>query len=97
MTRKEAIEILRPEDISSQHTGGVYGCPCGSIYYHGRHFYFDNKSPVCLKVCSGSVIDCTKCWNKKLSIEESASLLSAVGEDVIRAYLKRKRNEPVQK
>ena len=97
MTRKEAIEILKPEHISESCTAGVYGCPCGTIFYQGRYFYFDNAAPECFHARPSALVDCTKCWNKKLSIEESASLLSAVGEDVVRAYLRKKRNEPVQK
>ena len=97
MTRKEAIEILKPEHISESCTAGVYGCPCGTIFYQGRYFYFDNAAPECFHARPSVLVDCTKCWNKKLSIEESASLLSAVGEDVIREYLRKKRNEPVQK
>lgn len=92
MTRREAIEILRPEHISEEFTAGVFGCPCGSIYYEGRYFYFDNKVAPCFKARPSALVDCAKCWNKKLSIEESASLLSAAGVEVVRAYLRRKRN-----
>lgn len=91
MTRKEAIEILNPCRLSDDYTGGVYGCPCGKVLYKNRYFYFDMKI---VEACPG---DCTRCWDEKLSIGESTSLLSAVGEDVIRAYLRKKRNEPVQK
>ena len=92
MTRKEAIEILRPEHISDDFTAGVFGCPCGSIYFQGRYFYFDNKIAPCFEARPSTLVDCAKCWDKKLSIEESASLISAVGEDVVRDYLRRKRN-----
>ena len=92
MTRKEAIEILRPEYLSKWYTGRVYGCPCGSVFSHGRCFHFDKE--IEFFICCG---DCNACWNEKLSIEESASLLSVVGEDVIRDYLRKNRHEPVQK
>lgn len=85
MTRKEAIEILRPDYLSVKYTGGVYGCPCGSVLSHGTHFHFDD---VVSSYCCGN---CTQCWDEKLSIEESSSLLSVVGEDVIRDYLRKKR------
>ena len=96
MTRKEAIEILRPEDISEKCTAGVFGCPCGTIFYHGRDFYFDNELPECYYAEPGALVDCSMCWDQKLSIKESASLISAVGEDVVRAYLRRKK-DAVQK
>ena len=85
MTRREAIDILRPDRLSGDCTGGVYGCPCGSVVFHGLHFYFDDKVAVCRHS------SCEKCWNEKLSIQESAALLSVVGEDVIRDYLRKKR------
>lgn len=88
MTRKEVIKILRPKLLSEDYTGGVYGCPCGNVFYNGRNFYFDNN------VCMGN---CTRCWNEKLSIRESASFLSAVGVEVVRAYMRAKKNESVQK
>ena len=91
MTRREAIEILKPERLSDDYTGGVYGCPCGKLLYNDRYFYFDMKI---VEVCPGN---CTRCWDEKLSIQESAALLSAAGVDVIREYLRKKRNEPVQK
>lgn len=91
MTRKEAIEILKPERINESCTAGVFGCPCGKVSYRGLNFYFD------MQTCSFCCGDCTRCWNEKLSIKESANLLSVVGDDVIRAYLRKKRNEPVQK
>ena len=94
MTRREAIEILRPDNLSVKYTGGVYGCPCGSVAYHGHFFHFDDAVS---SYCCGN---CTQCWSEKLSLEESASLLSVVGEDVIREYLKKKRGAeygPIQK
>ena len=91
MTRKEAVEILSPFRISEDCTGGVFGCPCGKVLYKERFFYFDMKT---VEACPG---DCTRCWNEKLSIKESASLLAAVGAEAVRAYLRKKRNEPVQK
>lgn len=85
MTRKEAIKILFPSHVSEEYTGGVYGCPCGKVLYDERYFYFDMKI---VEACPG---DCTRCWDEKLSIQESASLLSAVGVDVIHAYLREKK------
>ena len=85
MTRKEAIKILSPDRLSADCSGGVSGCPCGKVLYRGRCFYFDMQN---IGFCYG---DCTRCWDEKLSIDESASLLSAVGEDVIRAYLRNKK------
>ena len=76
MTRREAIKILRPDDLSEDYTGGVYGCPSGD-YYRIDGFHFDMKEN---EACPG---DCTRCWDEKLSVEECASLISAVGEDVI--------------
>lgn len=94
MTRREAIKILQPDRLGREYTGGVYGCPCGSVAYHGHLFRFDDAIS---SYCCGN---CKRCWDAKLSIDESASLLSVVGEDLIREYLKKKRgteNGPIQK
>ena len=91
MTRKEAIEILKPERINESYTAGVYGCPCGKVFFREQYFHFDMQNA---GFCFGN---CMRCWNEKLSIAEIASLLSVVGEDAIREFLRKKKNEPVQK
>lgn len=90
MTRREAIEILRPDRLSGDCTGGVCGCPCGTVVYHDRYFHFDD---VAGSYCCGN---CMRCWDVKLSITESVSLLSVVGDNVLREYMRKKKNEPVQ-
>ena len=88
MTRKEAIQLLHPDRVHGDFIGGVYGCPHGTVAYKGKLFYFDSKDYI-----TNCDTFCENCWDKPLSVEESASLLSVVGEDVIRRYLKQKHEQ----
>lgn len=88
MTRKEAIQLLHPDRVHGDFIGGVYGCPHGTVAYKGKLFYFDSKDYI-----TNCDTFCENCWEKPLSVEESASLLSVVGEDVIRRYLKQKHEQ----
>lgn len=88
MTRKEAIQLLYPDRVHGDFIGGVYGCPHGTVAYKGKLFYFDGKDYI-----TNCDTFCEYCWDKPLSVEESASLLSVVGEDVIRRYLKQKHEQ----
>ena len=88
MTRKEAIQLLHPDRVHGDFIGGVYGCPHGTVAYQGKLFYFDSKDYI-----TNCDTFCENCWDKPLSVEESASLLSVVGEDVIRRYLKEKHEQ----
>lgn len=88
MTRKEAIQLLHPDRVHGDFIGGVYGCPHGTVAYKGKLFYFDSKDYI-----TNCDTFCEYCWDKPLSVEESASLLSVVGEDVIRRYLKQKHEQ----
>ena len=90
MTRREALAILHPSRVHKDFIGGVYGCPHGTVAYNGKLFYFDSKDYI-----DNCDTFCEYCWNKPLSIQESASLLAVVGEDVIRGYLRRKHDESI--
>jgi hypothetical protein len=97
MTRKEAVKIIRPDMVSEDYIGGVYGCPAGTLIYKDRVFFFDTPAEeVSAKLCRTRT-DCWLCWEEKLTLAESASLLAAVGESVVRAYMKGKLDGAIQK